>query len=179
MISSEHLLLRNFDVDDWRGVHEWCSDPEVMRYMLAGDPWTEEQSRAYVDHAMTAAEADPRTEYSLAIALRSTGEVIGGCRLSLGPFGPQEAGIGFGLTRRRWGQGLGTEAVQLLLEFGFGELRLHRIHADTLAVNEAAIRVLEKSGMRQEGCFRQRLQVEGEWLDTLAFAILKREWEQN
>jgi [ribosomal protein S5]-alanine N-acetyltransferase len=176
MILTDRLLLREFEPADWRAVYQWCADPEVMRFMLAGGTWTEEQSRAYVQQAMACVEEQPRMTYAFAIVLRTDGRVIGGCRLSVVSSEPREAVIGFGFARQYWGQGYATETVRALLLFGFGELKLHRIFAEVVSANRASARVLEKVGMRQEGCFRERYLLEGAWWDDLHYAILDHEW---
>ena len=53
-------------------------------------------------------------------------------------------------TANIWGRGYATEAAQAILQFGFQELGLHRIWANTLAVNKGSANVLAKLGMRQE-----------------------------
>lgn len=175
MILADRLRLREFEPADWHAVYCWCADPDVMRFMLAGGTWTEEQSRAYVQQAMVCAQEQPRMTYAFAIALRTDGHVIGGCQLRVVSSQSREAVIGFGLARPYWGQGYATEAARALLSFGFGRLKLHRIVAEVVNANRASVRVLEKVGMRQEGCFRERYWLEGAWWDDLHFAIL--EWE--
>ena len=63
-----------------------------------------------------------------------------------------------------------------MVDFGFRELRLHRIWADCDPANVPSCRVLEKLGMRREGHFRENAWIKGEWVDSLIYAILDREW---
>jgi len=57
-------------------------------------------------------------------------------------------------------------------------LNLHRLTARCLAENSASIRVLEKLGLRREGCLREREFFKGRWWDELLFAQLEREWRR-
>jgi len=58
-----------------------------------------------------------------------------------------EAELGYRLVRSAWGRGYAAEAARVLLELGFGELGLTRIWAQTMAVNTASRRVMEKAGL--------------------------------
>lgn len=176
MITTDRLILRDFRLTDWLAVHEFCSDPEVMRFMLAGEPWTEARSRAYVEEAIAGAERHPRRNFWLAIVQRSDDRVIGSCRLSLLDEISREADVGYGLHRAFWKRGYGTEALSGLLRLGFGELGLHRISAVVVAANTASVRTLERVGMCREGQLREKYWLEGKWWDAYLYALLEHEW---
>lgn len=176
-ITTSRLRLREFRPGDWRAVHAFGSDPEVMRYMLAGDPFTERRSRAYVAEAIAWAKEVPRTNYGFAITLLASGQLIGGCRLGITDRERREADVGYGIHRSYWNQGYGTEALRALLEFGFGELGLSRIVAEVVAANARSIRVLQKAGMKPEAEFRDRLWFDGRWWDSYRYALTSEEWK--
>lgn len=62
--------------------------------------------------------------------------------------GLRTAEIGYRLVRAEWGKGHATEGVQGLLETAFERLGFDRVRAETMAVNRASRRVLEKAGFR-------------------------------
>ena len=66
------------------------------------------------------------------------------------PHGTAEFGITIGEAADR-GQGYGTEAVRLLLQYAFTVLGVHNVWLDTPAYNTAAIRAYEKAGFREIG----------------------------
>jgi len=68
------------------------------------------------------------------------------------------------------------EALQALLEFGFGELDLNRIDADIDPRNSASARTLERLGFTKEGYLRERWIVGDEVSDTAIYGLLRREW---
>jgi RimJ/RimL family protein N-acetyltransferase len=74
------------------------------------------------------------------------------------------------------GEGYGSEAVDLLLEYGFDELRLHRVRADCYATNDGSRGLLETLGFDREGRFREAAFVEGEYVDVLRYGLLASEW---
>ena len=65
-----------------------------------------------------------------------------------------------------------SEAALLMLEYGFGELQLHRIEAACLPNNKASQRLLRRCGFAHEGCARRYLRINGEWHDHLMFALI-------
>jgi ribosomal-protein-alanine N-acetyltransferase len=100
-------------------------------------------------------------------------------RVGLGISEPdlREAVLWFTLHPAEWGQGYITEAARALVNAGFRELHLHRICAECDPENIGSWRVLEKIGMRREGHLRENAWIKGEWVDSLIYAVLDREWE--
>lgn len=75
-----------------------------------------------------------------------------------------------------WGEGYGTEALFLLLEFGFDILNLHRIGLDVFEYNVRAIKAYEKLGFKQEGVIREELFYDGKFHDSILMGILQKEF---
>jgi RimJ/RimL family protein N-acetyltransferase len=80
--------------------------------------------------------------------------------------------------RDLWGKGLGTQAMNLLLEFAFTEINLRRVTLTVFEYNPRAVRSYEKAGFRHEGRMRQVLSREGKRWDVLYMGILREEWLQ-
>ena len=176
-LETERLILRKFTEDDFTAVHSYASCAENVVYMVWG-PNSEEQTRAFINMAMTKANENPCTNYQFAAVLKDTNKLIGACNLALTG---SEAEIGWILHRDYWKQDYGTEMGKSLLEFGFGELNLHRILAHCDAENVGSYRIMEKIGMRREGLFLEGRPAnklsDKKYSDELVYAILKDEWE--
>jgi RimJ/RimL family protein N-acetyltransferase len=90
-----------------------------------------------------------------------------------------QAELGWWIVPSYQGQGYATEAVDELIRIAF-ELGIRRIEAACFAENEASWRVMEKLGMRREGCYRQEsLHRDGTWRDGMSYALLAAEWTKN
>jgi RimJ/RimL family protein N-acetyltransferase len=174
-VETARLVLRELEEEDWTALHEVESRPEVARYQ-SFEPRTAEESRAYVLDTIESAAASPRLTYDLAVVLASGGQLIGRCGLGVTDFELREAVLWYTLHPDHWGRGYTTEAARAMLGFGFGELMLHRIWADCDPRNTASWRVLEKLGMRREGHLIENARIKGEWVDSLIYAVLNREW---
>ncbi|MBT7619255.1 MAG: GNAT family N-acetyltransferase [Calditrichaeota bacterium] len=75
-------------------------------------------------------------------------------------------------------KGLGTEALQLWLNYQFSNTQVLRIGVETWSFNPRAIRVIENIGFKHEGTLRNLRKWEGQILDKLLFGLLREEWEQ-
>jgi len=176
-LESERLILREFTERDFDAVHRYGSDPEVSRFMPWG-PNTKEDTAGFLRRAIAKQIQEPRTQYELAVTLKDTGHLIGGCGVRAVNMERGEGNIGYCLNQDHWGQGYATEAARRLLRHGFQELKFHRIFATCDPENIGSKRVLEKIGMRQEGHLRENERMRGKWRDTLVYAILDREWKK-
>lgn len=83
------------------------------------------------------------------------------------------AELGYWLSREYWGQGICTEAVEMIIRFGFDQLGLQRIHAICMASNPASGRVLKKNGLTREGRLRSHVRKWGVFHDVDVYGTLR------
>lgn len=101
----------------------------------------------------------------------------GGFHLREGRLAASNAEIGMWIRASRAGQGLGTQFLSTLLEWGFSEWPWLRLSWRCDARNVASIRVAEKCGLVREGLLRSQLVAPtGERADTVCFGVLKSDW---
>jgi RimJ/RimL family protein N-acetyltransferase len=74
------------------------------------------------------------------------------------------------------GQGHGTDALNCLVDFGFGELRLERIYLHVFDYNLRAIRSYEKAGFRTDAVLRRARFHRGQHHDVHHMSILRDDW---
>ncbi len=175
-LTTNRLILREFKGPDWKPVHEYASDPDVVRYLTWG-PNSKEDSHFFIQRVISYQEDDPRRNHEFAVILEKEDRLIGACGLCVSNPDHKEAWIGYCFNRHFWGKGYATEAIKALLEFGFSKLGLHRIFATSQPDNIASAHVLGKVGMRREGHLRQHLWVKGKWRDSFLHAVLDHEWK--
>ena len=176
---TRRLILREFSTDDFEDVHAYSSDYETVRHMMFG-PNTPEQTREYLEkQCPQEMNAVPRMHYNLAIVRKDTRRVIGGISFHMN-WRRDDAILGAVLNRSEAGQGFMTEAMRGVLDLAFEELGLHRIHAVCAVDNAAMLRVLEKTGMRNEGRMLKRGKSRPEepepYFDQFGYAMLREEW---
>lgn len=88
-----------------------------------------------------------------------------------------QAELGWVLDPAHSGHGYATEAVRGLLRHCFDDLGIRRVTANCFLANHASRRLMERVGMRREAhAVRESLHRSGQWLDTVAYAVLADEW---
>lgn len=173
-LTTERLLLRDLHPQDAPALLTIFSDPQTVEYT----EWEPFQTLAdadwLVNWARNAAQQQPRTVFVWGICSRDVEDtdLLGIATLTIGDPSLRQADIGYILNRSIWGRGIATEAIHAVIETGFKQLHLHRITAGCSPVNGASVRVLEKVGMRREGCLIQNKWEKGQWRDTAIFALI-------
>ncbi len=172
-IRGRTLTLRPPALADYSG---WAEVRALSRESLV--PWEpawsrDDLSRTMFRRRLKAYAGDVRDDlgYSYFIADAVTDVVMGGITLSNVRRGTaQMASLGYWMGRPYAGEGRMSEAVQTLVPYAFGALRLHRIEAAAMVENHASIRVLEKCGFEREGLAKSYLKINGRWEDHILFA---------
>lgn len=96
------------------------------------------------------------------------------------PSVPHQAEMGYDLDREHWGQGLMTEAMTAVIDFGFERMRLSRIEVLIMPRNRRSMRLVRRLGFQREGVIRQRGFDEfGHPCDDVLFSLLKSEWNRR
>jgi RimJ/RimL family protein N-acetyltransferase len=91
----------------------------------------------------------------------------------------RSAEVGISLHPDSRGKGYGTDALRLIVEFGFVRRNLHRIHLTTIASNARALASYRKAGFVEEGRLREAAWVRGRYEDEVRMGLLRSEWAQQ
>ena len=174
-IEGDGVYLRAPQMSDYS---EWTTLREASRAFLA--PWeptwpSDDLSRSAFRRRLRRYAEDQRADTSYAFFLfrKSDETLVGGLTLANVRRGVAQAGsLGYWIGEPFARRGLMTGAVQALVPFSFGSLRLHRLEAACIPSNAASIRLLEKTGFEREGYAREYLCINGLWQDHLLFARL-------
>ncbi len=83
------------------------------------------------------------------------------------------AEIGYWLGEPFWGKGIITQAITLMVEYGFNELELRRVYAGVKDLNFGSMKALEKNGFEKEGVFKEALIKNGKVYDEHRFYKLR------
>ena len=178
-LETERLILRRFEKNDLEAVHHYASSTDNVTYMTWG-PNSEENTKAFIDFAISKAAESPCANYQYAAVLKANEKLVGAVNLALSD---DEAETGWILHKDYWNQGYGTEMGAEILRLGFHDLNLRRIIAHCDAENISSYKLMEKIGMRREGLFIEGRKAhklsDREHGDELSYAILKNEWETH
>lgn len=171
MLKSAHLVLTPPTVTDLPIMFDWINDREQVLFNAPYKPVTEEQHKAWFESLQ---QRDDIVIFG--IRLLESNKLIGSCQLhSINHVHRStELQIRIGEPTQR-GQGYGTEAVRLLLDFAFKDLNLHRVYLHVFSTNPAALRMYEKTGFVREGLLRKAAHIDGAYVDVVVMGILREE----
>ncbi|KAA0563497.1 GNAT family N-acetyltransferase [Bacillus sp. CH30_1T] len=167
-ITTERLLIRNFEFKDWEGVYQYTSKQSVMKYMPEGVLSKEETQEFIKENINKIAQKFP-------VILAENKILIGHIEF-FKYFGEHTYEIGWVLNPEYCNKGYASEAALGVLKYGFEELDLHRIVATCQPENVPSYRVMEKIGMRREGYFKKCIPHGDDWWDEYSYAILREDW---
>jgi len=172
----KRIMLREYRESDLIHIRKWVNEHEIVKYLsnIFLYPQSEEQTRDFLDRAMS------KEWKGFVIAEKETGDYIGQIdfvELDL-INGVGEVGIVIG-DLELTSQGIGTEALNIILEFGFNNLRLNRIELVCWSFNKRGQKAYEKVGFVKEGIRRQKLYRKGKYHDEYCYGILKKEWKHK
>lgn len=182
VLETGRLVLRQFtmsDVDDLVGLD---ADPDVMRFITGGAATSRDKIKDDVLPRFMAWYGRPGGYGCWAAEERFTGDFLGWFRFHPRRGGPPgEIVLGYRLRKAAWGNGYATEGSRALIRKGFTELGARRVVAETMVVNLASRRVLEKAGLHLVRIFHQPwpYQVDGRELGDAEYALTETEWQRQ
>ncbi|MFN2227263.1 MAG: GNAT family N-acetyltransferase [Anaerolineae bacterium] len=173
-IKTDRLVLRDLVPDDFEAFYATTGDPEYRSYYPEAE-MTPAFWRDLLERIIVGARVSPRTTYQVAVCLAG-GTLIGTCGVRLESAEHRQASFGCAIARAYWGWGYASEASRCIIDYGFSNLPIHRLYAETLSENSRARALAERLGFRLEGEFRHRKYFRGRWWDTTIYALLEDEW---
>jgi RimJ/RimL family protein N-acetyltransferase len=167
-------FLRPAEREDIPLLVRWINDERTVVYLGARAPIGQTLEERWFER-MT--EAQGRDRWYFISCLLADGRPIGNVGLFEIDLTNGSAGIGITIgDPADQGRGLGTDVMEVLLDFGFGELRLERMWLDVYEGNDRAIRSYEKAGFVAEGTLRHACYRRRRYQNVLRMAILRAEW---
>ena len=181
-VETDRLMLRRFNEADVENLFDLDSDPEVMRFLTGGRPTPRDAIlNETLPRFLNYYERFAGFGYWAAIE-KATGEFVGWFEFRPREgAGPDEVELGYRLRASAWGKGYATEGSRALIRKGFTELGVRRVVAQTMAVNIASRRVMEKAGLTLERTFYRSWPepIEGAEYGEVEYVLRKADWEQR
>jgi [ribosomal protein S5]-alanine N-acetyltransferase len=172
-LNTERLSLRLVTAADLEAVHALHSLPETDEFNTLGIPENIAQTKIVLDNWIAANDKGHQCSYIFAVELIAEKRFAGLAAINPGKEKYRNAEVWFKFHPEFWGRGYATETLKKLIEFGFGNLHLHRIEAGCAVGNTGSIKVLEKAGMKREAHTRQLLPLITGWSDNYGYAIVE------
>jgi RimJ/RimL family protein N-acetyltransferase len=173
VLTGQQVILRELRASDAPALFAMLTTQEVARF-ISPPPSTVDGFERFI--AWTIRQRVAGTYVCYAVTLKEFDSAIGIFQVrELEPgFGTAE--WGFALGSAFWGMGLFADGAELVLEFVFETLRVHRLEARAAVRNGRGNSALQKMGAVQEGVLRKSFLRNGEYLDQVLYAIVEDDW---
>jgi RimJ/RimL family protein N-acetyltransferase len=171
------VYLRPAERDDIPFFVRWLSDARTTGYIGARSPIGLAMEERWFEDLL---DHHGRDRWFFVICRLEDERPVGS--LDLREIGQTNGGAGLGIVigdPADTGQGYGSDALSVLLDFGFGELRLERVWLEVFEFNERARHVYERLGFVHEATLRHAIFHAGRYLDLQRMAILREEWAEH
>ena len=169
-LETKRLLLREINAEDAEDIFTYYADPLVTQFFM--DPLTElSQAHPIAEEYYNYFHTGKGVVWGL--SLKEHPALIGTCGYEILSKWDRRGDIGYDLARPYWGQGLMKEALQVVIEFSFTQLDLHRIQAFILSENARSIQLLKSLNFTVDGVLRQHRWFRERYWDNVVMSLLK------
>jgi ribosomal-protein-alanine N-acetyltransferase len=168
-LAGEQVVLRELRASDAASLFALLTTEEVSRF-ISPPPTTVEGFERFI--AWTLRQRTLGTYACFAVTLRGFDTAIGIFQIrELQPgFGTAE--WGFAIGSPFWGTGVFQEGAELVLDFAFDTIGVHRLEARAAVLNGRGNGALRKVGAVQECVLRKSFLRNGQYLDQVLYSIL-------
>lgn len=171
-LKTERLILSPIANQNIEDVYKLQSLEETARFNTSKIPNSIDETKMIVENWIAENSKNKITQFTYAVLLNDSNKFIGLIGIKLGKEQYKNAEVWFQYHYKCWHNGYATESLRRILDFGFRDLKLHRIEAGCAIENFGSIRVLEKVGMIREAHTRKLLPLKSGWSDNYGYAIL-------
>jgi ribosomal-protein-alanine N-acetyltransferase len=174
-ITGRKVILRPPQYSDWKA---WADERKKNKLYL--QPWeplwsiNELERSSFVKRVRMFERLSHNDQaYSFLIYKSDNEDFIGEVNISNVQRGIiQSCTIGYWIAKDCEGKGMMSESLELVKEFIFNELKLHRIEAACLPHNMPSLKVLLKNGFIKEGTARKLLKINDKWQDHTVLSFI-------
>jgi [ribosomal protein S5]-alanine N-acetyltransferase len=173
VLSTDRVVLRELRVSDAPSLFALLTTEEVARF-ISPPPTSVEGFEHFI--AWTLRQRQAGSYACFAVTLKGFDTAIGIFQVRALEAGFGSAEWGFAIGSAFWGTGVFQEGAALVLDFTFETLGVHRLEARAAVRNGRGNGALLKMGAVQECVLRQSLELKGQYLDQVLYAILDEDW---
>ena len=170
----ERIYLSPRSTEDAEKFTEWMNDFEVTDYTgRSGAIMSLEGEKKYL-------QEDSNPEATFSIVTLDEDKLLGSVGLESINHQNRTATLGIFIGDKDYrSKGYGTEAIRLLLDYGFNYMNLHSIKLELMSFNERALKCYKKCGFKETGRIRENKFINGKYYDIITMDILENEFTES
>ena len=176
VLTGKRVILRELRTSDAPSLLAMLTTEEVTRF-ISPPPTTVEGFERFIVWTLRQRMAGSYACFAVTVQ---------GCDTAIGIFQVRELEPGFGTAEwgfaigsEFWGTGVFQDSAELVLEFVFDTIGVHRLEARAAVQNGRGTGALLKAGAVQEGILRKSFLRNGRYLDQALYAIVEDDWEAS
>lgn len=166
-LRGDSVTLRTVEEEDLAFLQATINDPQVRRWVGNRAPINGPGEREWFENI-----GDDEAH----LLICRGGDPVGVIGLRPAGGAAVTAELGLFLAPDHWGEGYGTEASRLVVDYAFAERRFHRVTARVFEGNDRSRRIWENLGFRHEATHREAEYLGGAFVDVRRYAVLEDEW---
>lgn len=170
ILKGEHTVLRALEPEDLDFLYEIENDESIWEVSHTQTPYSKWVLKHYLENAHQ--DIYEAKQLRLAIELNETKQLIGLIDLFDFDFKNKRAGVGIVITQLARGKGVGSEVLQLLIDYAFNQLQLHQLYANISISNEISSKLFTKFGFQKIGIKKQWNNINGHYVDEVLFQLI-------
>lgn len=173
-VEGERIYLSPMCIEDAEKYTEWFSDRSNTDGLHhTSELASVESEREWIENTYK------KGTYNFAIVDSKTDELIGNCGISHMNNIDRTATVGIFIgDEENRNKGLGAEALNLLIDYGFNFLNLHNISLGVFSFNERAIACYKKVGFKEYGRRHESYFLDGKYHDSISMEILEDDFRK-
>lgn len=170
-LHTQRLILRKLSLDDAPELYFLRSNPAVLKYLGRKPAESISAVKDFIQQVNQSIDEGQSILWAIAFNAKPR-ELIGTiCFWNVQPENLR-AEIGYVLHPDYWGKSIMKEAINEVMHYGFHIMNLHSVEARLSAGNQASVALLEKTGFKKDGYFREDLYFEGAFSDSVVYGKL-------
>ena len=171
-IVGERVRLRPLEKSDLEYRVKWFNDPEVGENLILDETLNLEKTIKWFDCAQ---KDKSRRDFVIETVDKQPIGFIGFRKISKKNL---SACVYIVIGEKSyWGKGIGTEALSILIRWGFFELALNKIWSTVKSTNAVSLALIKKVGFKEECLLREEEILSGQKIDIVRLGLLRSEFE--
>ncbi len=177
MLIGQNIYLRGLELTDVTELMKYWNNQEIRQFLHAYTPNSVPEEEEWIRNTWT--ERKKGISHLFGIIVKAQDLYIGNVEISIINQISRRGVLGIVIFNPSfWNKGHGTEAIQLILDYGFRTLNLHSIELEVFANNLRAQRCYQKVGFQDVGKRREAIFSNGQFQDSLLLDITISEWKK-
>lgn len=167
IINGERIYIKRLSVEDVTEEYvSWLNNPEINQYLECRfQKHTLEETKSFIESVSN------DNNYQFGIFYKENNKHIGDIKIGNINSWHKYADLGFLIGEKDyWGKGIASEAICLVTDFAFNQLKLNKLWGGAYASNIGSIKAFEKNGYQVEGHYIKQYMINGIYVDAFIYA---------